>query len=232
MMRSCSNADCSLVLNADLPRCPACGSLPGSVVFHDVLQFQKPLLASRSQSPATPHGRTPKREPPLIPAPPMDTGRAMAARTNNLIACFSGCVIASLIGLNFMIRFDVGFFGLVSATLIPALACRIAGITDKTQLAKIAVYAVIGWMIPYSLKNPYSIIRWHSWHDIRLDPLKTNLVSSPPTLIPLLIELVVVYVIPTTTLALVAVYFIPTRTNTNRITAGDNELNTRIDIAT
>jgi len=224
MMRSCSNADCSLVLNADLPRCPACGSLPGSVVFHDVLQFQKPLLASRSQSPATPHGRTPKREPPLIPAPPMDTGRARAARTNNLIACFSGCVIASLVDLNYRIRFDVGFFGLVSVTFIPALACRIAGITDKTQLAKIAVYAIIGWMIPYSLTRPDWIIRRHSWHDIRLDPL-------PPTLISLLIELVVVYVIPTTTLALVAVYFIPTRTNTNRITAGDNELNTRIDIA-
>ena len=220
MMRSCSNADCSLVLNADLPRCPACGSLPGSVVFHDVLQFQKPLLASRSQSPATPHGRTPKPEPPLIPAPPMDTGRARATRTNNLIACFSGCVIASLIGLNFRIRFEGGFLGLVSATLIPALACRIAGITDEKQLAKIAAYAVIGWLITYSLTRPDQIIRLYSSHEIR-----------HPSLMLLLYELIAVDVIPTTTLPLVGVYFIPTTKITNRKTAGANESNTRIDIA-
>lgn len=48
-MRNCSNPDCSLVLNTDLPRCPACGSLPGAVVFHDALQFQKPRQASRSE---------------------------------------------------------------------------------------------------------------------------------------------------------------------------------------
>jgi hypothetical protein len=123
-----------------------------------------------------------------------------------------------LVGLILRIQFDVAFFELVSATCFPSLACRIAGITDKKQLAKIAVYAGIGWMITYFLGPAVTQSAASHAQRIAASPLIGN-------------EWHIATSLASALLALVGVYFIPTTTTTNRITAGDNGLHKRTDIA-
>lgn len=76
----------------------------------------------------------------------------MSSRLNNLLACFAGCVVAALVGLLGLLKFDAPILAMLSAGVVPAIACWLAGMTDKQQLAKIAVYAALGWMLPFMLQ--------------------------------------------------------------------------------
>ena len=73
-------------------------------------------------------------------------------RVNTMFACFAGCVIAALIGLLALLKFDMPILAMISAGLLPAIACWLAGMTNKKQLAKIAGYAAIGWMLTFMLQ--------------------------------------------------------------------------------
>ena len=73
----------------------------------------------------------------------------MAERINNLFACLAGCVVGALLGLLCLIRFDEPVLALLSAGTAPAIACWLGGISDKNQIAKIFVFASIGWLLTY-----------------------------------------------------------------------------------
>ena len=76
----------------------------------------------------------------------------MANRLNNLIVCFTGCLVAGLFGLLMLIKFEAPLFAMIAAGLFPAVACRISGVKNKKQLAKIAAYGLIGWTLASMLQ--------------------------------------------------------------------------------
>jgi hypothetical protein len=80
----------------------------------------------------------------------------MAKRLNILFACFTGCVVAALFGLLLMLLFVTPIFAMLSAGAFPTIACRIAGIDDKKQLLKIAVYGAVGWILMFMLQPSIS----------------------------------------------------------------------------
>ena len=76
----------------------------------------------------------------------------MNRRFRLLGSCFTGCIIASLVGLWLMLAFDAPVFAALAAAVIPCVACWLAGIRDPKQLAKICVYAFIGWTLTFALQ--------------------------------------------------------------------------------
>ena len=76
----------------------------------------------------------------------------MANRINILITCLAGCIVAALFGLLMVFKFRAPFLAMVSAAVFPAVACWISGISNRKQLAKIAAYGAIGWMLASMLR--------------------------------------------------------------------------------
>ncbi len=76
----------------------------------------------------------------------------MNRRFRFLGSCFTGCITASLAGLWLMLAFDAPTLAALAAGLIPCAACRLAGIRDPKQLAKISAYAFIGWALTFALQ--------------------------------------------------------------------------------
>lgn len=76
----------------------------------------------------------------------------MKRRFRLLGACFVGCAVGSLAGLWLMITFDAPMLAAFAAGLLPLAACWLAGLHDSKQLAKIAAYAFVGWMLTFDLQ--------------------------------------------------------------------------------
>ena len=73
-------------------------------------------------------------------------------RLNRLLSCLAGCLVATLVGLLAMLKFDAPVFALLSAAVFPTFAVWIAGLIDRKQLAKIAAYAAVGWALTFMLQ--------------------------------------------------------------------------------
>ena len=73
-------------------------------------------------------------------------------RLNTLLFCFTGCVIAALLGLILLLKFDNELLAILSAAVFPTDGCYLSGIKGHRQLGKIALYAGIGWTLGYALQ--------------------------------------------------------------------------------
>lgn len=120
----------------------------------------------------------------------------MLARLHHLIACFAGCVIASLFGLLLMLKFDAPILGMLCAALFPALACRLSGVCDRKQLVKIAFYAGGGWMLMFMLQPVVSQSAASHAERIVALPLMGNDWHIPTSIVSTLLALVGVCFIP------------------------------------
>lgn len=76
----------------------------------------------------------------------------MADRINLIVACLAGSVIATLVGLLALLKLDAPILAMLSAGLFPAIACWKTGIADNRQVAKIAGYAAMGWLLTFMLQ--------------------------------------------------------------------------------
>lgn len=76
----------------------------------------------------------------------------MKRRFRLLAVCFVGCAIGSLAGLWLMLTFDAPMLAALAAGLLPTVTCWLAGLRDQKQLAKIALYAAVGWMLTFALQ--------------------------------------------------------------------------------
>lgn len=72
-------------------------------------------------------------------------------RTRLLLSLLIGGVAGTILGLAGAIAADASFFSFASAVLASVLACRIAGVRDGQLVAKIALYAAIGWVLTFAL---------------------------------------------------------------------------------
>ena len=72
-------------------------------------------------------------------------------RLNMMLACFLGCVVAALLCLLIAIKLDSPFLALVVAGMLPAGACFCAGLRDRKMVAKIVIYATVGWALTFML---------------------------------------------------------------------------------
>jgi hypothetical protein len=61
-------------------------------------------------------------------------------------------MVAAFFGLWAMLEFDAPILALLSAATFPVFAGWVAGLHDRKQLAKIAVYAALGWALTFMLQ--------------------------------------------------------------------------------
>ena len=120
----------------------------------------------------------------------------MTGRPGNLIACFAGCLIGSLVGLIIMLKFDAPFLAAISAAIFPTLACRWAGITNRKQLVKIAVYSGVAWILTFMLQPVVARSEAQRIQRILELPLLGNDWHVPAAAVSTLMALVGVYFIP------------------------------------
>lgn len=76
----------------------------------------------------------------------------MRQRFRLLCTCFTGCVAGSLAGLWLMLAFDAPMLAALAAGLLPPTASWFAGLRDAKQLAKIALYGFVGWVLTFALQ--------------------------------------------------------------------------------
>ncbi len=139
----------------------------------------------------------------------------MGERINTMLACLAGCVVATLVGLLVLLKFDAPILAMFSAGLFPAVACWLAGITDKKQIAKIAGYAAFGWMLTFMLQPTVSQSAESHVRRILTLPLLGLDWHIPSSLV-------------STLLALIGVFFMPenqTRSTTESVSPDDDHRN-------
>jgi len=71
----------------------------------------------------------------------------LSNRLNSMASCLAGCIVAGLIGLLALLKFDAPFVALISAGVFPPFACWMSGIKNIKQLCKVGVYGTFGWML-------------------------------------------------------------------------------------
>lgn len=71
----------------------------------------------------------------------------MLDRIKIMLACLVGSVIAALVGLVMLLTFNAFVLPMLSAALFPAIACWKTGKIEFNQIAKIAGYAALGWLL-------------------------------------------------------------------------------------
>lgn len=76
----------------------------------------------------------------------------LAKRLNILMICLAGCIVAGLFGLWALIKLNNEWLAFFSATTFPVIGCWYAGLHDRKQLAKIAMYAALGWFLAAMLR--------------------------------------------------------------------------------
>ena len=69
-----------------------------------------------------------------------------------VLACFLGCVLGGLIGHGIQAREYNVWIAFVAATILPTSFCIIAGLRDRHQILKLAVYAGVGWALTFILR--------------------------------------------------------------------------------
>ena len=95
----------------------------------------------------------------------------MTQRSHLIGVCLLGCIIAALFGLVVAVRFDAAIPAFVSAALLPSAACYFAGVRDLRILARIALYAAIGWSITFPLDPQVAQVAGHYYSRVARAPL-------------------------------------------------------------
>ena len=114
----------------------------------------------------------------------------MKRRFRLLGSCFTGCAIASLAGLWLMLAFDAPMLAALAAAIVPCAACWLAGLRDPKQLAKISVYAFIGWALTFGLQP--AVAQSAASHAARISglPLVGREWHIPATIVSTLLALI------------------------------------------
>jgi hypothetical protein len=73
-----------------------------------------------------------------------------------LILTFCCCLIGAIVGVYLSIRLDANTPSVVAAAAFPVLGAYIGGIRDRCLLAKIAGYALLGWLLCFILQPQVS----------------------------------------------------------------------------
>ena len=117
-------------------------------------------------------------------------------RSNRLIACFVGCIIASLLGLVLVFVLDSPWFAFLTAAVIPTLACWRSGISSSAQLIKISAYSGTGWMLTFMLQPGFAQSAASHARRIAELPLAGNEWHLPACFVSTLLALIGVYFAP------------------------------------
>ena len=91
---------------------------------------------------------------------PPERSRPPAIRLGPVLAGTSiGCVLATLLGYWLVLRTDSALPAVLAIGLLPAAGAYIAGIHDRWQLSKIAVYAAATLLLGYALRPRVAGVR-------------------------------------------------------------------------
>ncbi len=120
----------------------------------------------------------------------------MATRINNLFACLAGCFIAAILGLLLLLKLESPALAMLTAGIVPAIACWLSGITDKRQLVKIAIYGGTGWVLTFMLQPAIAQSAASHTQRIATLPLFGNDWHIPASIVSTLLALIGVYFVP------------------------------------
>lgn len=80
----------------------------------------------------------------------------LSRRFNLLLVCFVGSFLGALIGLLAVIKTGSPVLAVLAASVLPVVCCSVAGFQNPKLLAKIAIYAAIGWGLTFVLQPQIS----------------------------------------------------------------------------
>jgi hypothetical protein len=86
-------------------------------------------------------------------------------------ACLVGSTVAGIVGLFSAIWWDTSLVALIGAAIFPTVCLVVAGLQSRSQLFKIAGYALIGWTLCFILAPTTSQRPQNRASRIAADPL-------------------------------------------------------------
>ena len=95
----------------------------------------------------------------------------MWPRTLLLLSVFVACCSGYLLGTALSLAINSIFPALIAAVCLPVIGARVGGLRDLNRLALIAAYALVGWVLTYSLAPQVAGIRHVPLSPSEIEPI-------------------------------------------------------------